>query len=172
MVATRAQAMANKRMDKLEENVKDIQTELRRLSLQILQFLSKGKEQAHKEVHNGHEYNDGESSHSPHDWHTHSPCNQWLPKLDMHKFDGSHPAAWLSQMDQYFKLNQILDDATKLVLGSMYFDNQRWQWWEWHQRSNGYFRTWAQFTKALKDRFEQEDSYLGLLTKLRQTGTV
>eukprot|EP00253_Pinus_taeda_P016898 PITA_16898 len=90
----------------------------------------------------------------------------------MHKFDGSHPVAWLAQMDQYFKLNQILDDATKLVLGRMYFDNEQWQWWEWHQRSNGYFRTWAQFTQALKDPFEQEDSYLGLLTKLRQTGTV
>ena len=37
---------------------------------------------------------------------------------------------------------------------------------------NGPFRTWTQFTKALRDRFEQEDSFLGRLTKLRQTGTV
>eukprot|EP00253_Pinus_taeda_P007083 PITA_07083 len=54
----------------------------------------------------------------------------------------------------------------------MYFDNEWWQWWEWHQHCNGYFRTWTQFTKALRDHFEQEDSYLGHLTKLRQTGTV
>eukprot|EP00253_Pinus_taeda_P035434 PITA_35434 len=90
----------------------------------------------------------------------------------MHKFDGSHTSTWLAQMEQYFKLNHILDDGTKLMLGSMYFDNERWQWWEWHQRCNGPFRTWTQFTKALRDRFEQEDSFLGRLTKLRQTGIV
>eukprot|EP00253_Pinus_taeda_P020265 PITA_20265 len=158
MVETRAQAMANERMDKLEENVNEIQTQLRRLdlegmqkelhglSLQIQDFMSKGKkdfmskvkEQAHEKGYNGHEGNYGESSHSPHIWHTHSPPN----------------------------------DGTKLMLGSMYFDNERWQWWEWHQRCNGSFRTWTQFTKALRDRFEQEDSYLGRLTKLRHTGTV
>ena len=66
MVATRAQAMANESMDKLEENVKEIQTQLRGLGLQIQEFMSKGKEQAHEEVYNGHECNDGESSHSPH----------------------------------------------------------------------------------------------------------
>jgi len=54
----------------------------------------------------------------------------------------------------------------------MYLDSEWWQWWEWHQRCNGPFKTWAQFTKALRERFEQEDSFLGRLTKLRQTGTV
>eukprot|EP00253_Pinus_taeda_P031748 PITA_31748 len=122
--------------------------------------MSKGKEQAHEEVYNGHECNDGESSHSPHVWHTHPPPSQQPPKLDMHKFDGSHTSAWLAQIEQYFKLKHILDDGTKLMLGSMYFDNERWQWWEWHQRCNGSFRTWIQFTKALRDRFEQEDSFL------------
>eukprot|EP00253_Pinus_taeda_P026079 PITA_26079 len=184
--------MANERMDKLEEDVNEIQTQLRRLdlermqkelsglSIQLQNFMSKGKEdfmsndkeQAHEEGYNGHEGNYGESSHSPHIWHTHPPPSQQPPKLDMHKFDGSHTSALLAQMEQYFKLNHILDDGTKLMLGSMYFDNEWWQWWEWHQRWNGYFRTWTQFTKALRDLFEQEDSYLGCLTKLRQTGTV
>eukprot|EP00253_Pinus_taeda_P004919 PITA_04919 len=178
--------MANERMDKLEETVNDIQTQLSRLDLDrmnqelrgvIIQLqklqgkgkedlMSNSKEQDHEEGYNGHEGIYGESSHSPHVWHTHPPPSQRPPKLDMHKFDGSHAAAWLAQIDQYFKLNHILDDATKLMLGSMYFDNERW---EWNQRSNGYFRTWTQLTKALRDRFEQEDSYLGHLTKLRQT---
>eukprot|EP00253_Pinus_taeda_P004829 PITA_04829 len=182
--------MANERMDKLEETVNKIQTQLDKINLDNMNnlltgmslqleklqgkgkedFMSNGKEQAHEEGYNGYEGINGESSHSPHVWHTHPPPSQRPPKLDMHKFDGSHPAAWLAQMDQYFKLNHILDDATKLMLGSMYFDNERRQWWEWHQRSNGYFRTWTQFTKALRDHFEQEDSYLGRLTKLRQTG--
>jgi len=90
----------------------------------------------------------------------------------MHKFDGSHPSAWIAQMEQYFKLNRILDDATQLMLGSMYLDNERWQWWEWHQRCTAPFRTWTQFMKALQDRFDQESSFLGHLTKLRQTGTM
>eukprot|EP00253_Pinus_taeda_P014055 PITA_14055 len=150
--------MANERMDKLEENVNEIQTQLRRLDLdrmnrelsgltiqlQKLQekgkenLMSNSKEKAHEEGYNGHEGIYDESSHSPHVWHTHPPPN----------------------------------DATKLMLGSMYFENEWWQWWKWHQRCNGYFRTWTQFTKALRDRFEQEDSYLGRLTKLRQIGTV
>eukprot|EP00253_Pinus_taeda_P036279 PITA_36279 len=182
--------MANERMGKLEETVNQIQTQLSRLGMDsmnttlkgvIIQleklqgkgkedFMSNGKEQAHEEGYNGPEGIYGESSHSPHVWHTHPPPSQQPPQLDMHKFDGSHASAWLAQMDQYFKLNHILDDATKFMLGSMYFDNERWQWWEWHQRCNEYFRNWTQFTKALRDRFEQEDSYLVRLTKLRQTG--
>ena len=88
--------MANERMDKLEENVNEIQTQLRRLdlermqrelsrlSIQLQNFLAKGKEdfmsnnkeKAHEEGYNGHEYNDGESSHSPHVWHTQPPPSQ------------------------------------------------------------------------------------------------
>ena len=60
----------------------------------------------------------------------------------MYKFDGSHPATWLAQMEQYFTLNHIRDDATQLSVGSMYFDNERWQWWQWHQRWYGRPVTW------------------------------
>ena len=90
----------------------------------------------------------------------------------MHKFDGSHTSAWLAQMEQYFQLNHITDEGTKLMVGTMYLDSERWQWKEWYQRCNGQFKSWGQFTKALRNRFEQEDSFLGRLTKLRQTGTV
>ena len=90
----------------------------------------------------------------------------------MHKFDGSHPTAWVAQMEQYFNLNNILDNETQLMVGSMYLDNERWQWWEWHQRCNGSFMTWATFKKALTECFDHEFSFLGRLTKLRQTGTV
>ena len=83
----------------------------------IEQLIPKGKEQAHEEAYNGNEHNEGESSHSLHVWHTHQPPSQRPPKLDMHKFDGSHPSAWIAQMEQYFKLNHILDDETKLMCG-------------------------------------------------------
>eukprot|EP00253_Pinus_taeda_P017311 PITA_17311 len=90
----------------------------------------------------------------------------------MHKFDGSHPAAWVAQMEQYFNLNYILDNETQLTVGSMYLDNERWQWWQWHQRCNGRPLTWDTFKKALIERFDHESTFLGRLTKLRQTGTV
>jgi len=99
MVETRAQAMANERLDKIEENMNSLQCEISRLSIQVQQVLSKGKEPAHEEASNGHEYHEGESIQSPHFWHTHPPPSQRPPKLDMHKFDGSHTSAWLAQME-------------------------------------------------------------------------
>jgi len=90
----------------------------------------------------------------------------------MQKFDGSNPSAWLAQMEQYFELNRIDEQWTKIRVATMYLDSQRWQWALWHQRRNAPFSSWDQFTKALRDRFDQGDSFLGSLTKLRQTGTV
>eukprot|EP00253_Pinus_taeda_P024423 PITA_24423 len=75
-------------------------------------------------------------------------------------------------MEQYLILNNILDNETQIMVGSMYLDNEMWQWWEWHQCSNAPFLTWDKFKKALTNRFDQESSFLGRLTKLRQTGTV
>jgi len=90
----------------------------------------------------------------------------------MHKFDGTHLAPWIAQMEQYFNLNNVLDNETQLMVGSMYLVNARWQWWEWHQCCNGSFLTWATFKKALTKHFDQESSFLGRLTKLQQTGTM
>eukprot|EP00253_Pinus_taeda_P029026 PITA_29026 len=169
--------MTNERMDKLEQTLQSIQAQLDDLAILVPRVISKGKEEAHEEAYIGNGHNEGESSpvssHSPHLW---GPQKQQShprpPKLDMHKFDGSHPAAWIAQMEQYFNLNNILDNETQLMVGSMYLDNERWQWWEWHQCCNAPFSTWDKFKKALTDRFDQESSFLGCLTKLRQTGTV
>ena len=176
MANERTQAMANERIEKIEEEVHSLHSVVERIEnhLKGLECLiqDKGKEPAHEEAYKGHEYHEGESSHSPHVWHTHPPPNQRPPKLDMPKFDGSHTSAWLAQMEQYFFLNHIIEEGTKLMVGTMYLDSERWQWKEWYERCNGQFKNWGQFTKALRNRFEQEDSFLGRLTKLRQTGSV
>eukprot|EP00253_Pinus_taeda_P023718 PITA_23718 len=143
--------MANERMDKLEESVHNLDLQVTRLLSMVDKIVLKGKEHAHEEEYNGHEHNEGDSSHSHHVWHTHPQPSQRPPKLDMHKFESSHPSTWIAQMEQYFKLNRIYDDDTQLMLGSM---------------------TWPKFTKALQDRFDQESCFLGHLTKLQQTGTV
>jgi len=84
----------------------------------------------------------------------------------MYKFDGSHPTGWIAQMEQYFNLNYILDNVTQLSVGIMYLDNERWQWWQWHQRCYGRPLTWETFKKSLMDRFDHESALLGRLTKL------
>eukprot|EP00253_Pinus_taeda_P027778 PITA_27778 len=173
MVATRAQSMANERMDKLEQTLQSLQTQLDNLTILILSVIPKGKEEAHEEVYIGNGQSEGESSHSPHLW---GPQKQQSclrpPKLDMHKFDGSHPAAWIAQMEEYFNLNNILDNETQLMVGSMYLDSERWQWWEWYQHCNAPFLTWDKFKKSLTNCFDQESLFLGRLTKLQQIGTV
>eukprot|EP00253_Pinus_taeda_P034242 PITA_34242 len=115
MVATRAQAMANERMDKLEQTLQSLQTQLDNLTILILSVILKGKEEAHEEVYIGNGHSEGESSHSPHLW---GLQKQQYCELDMHEFDGSHPTTWIAQMEQYFNLNNILDNETQLMESS------------------------------------------------------
>jgi len=72
MVETRAQAMANERIDNLEITLQTIQTQLENLS----KLISKGKEEAHEEAYNGKGHSEGEFSHSPHVWGTHQQSRQ------------------------------------------------------------------------------------------------
>jgi hypothetical protein len=61
---------------------------------------------------------------SSHYEHTQSSLSSWgsppwnkVPKVDIHKFDGSNPTGWVSKMEQYFSLHDIRDDETKLHVG-------------------------------------------------------
>eukprot|EP00253_Pinus_taeda_P012815 PITA_12815 len=134
MVQTRAQAMANERIDSLESQLKDVILQLKNLN----ETLSKGKVEERVEAYIGNE----------------------------------NIKAWIAQMEQYFTLNYILDDAIQLSVGNMYLDNERWQWWQWHQWFYGRPLTWQTFKKALTDRFDHESDFLGHLTKLQQIGTM
>jgi hypothetical protein len=65
---------------------------------------------------------DPQYSHYEHTHSSHSPWgypHSWnkVPKVDMHKFDGSNPIGRVSQMEQYFSLHNIWDDDTKLHVG-------------------------------------------------------
>ena len=54
--------------------------------------------------------------------------------MKMYKFDGNEPEIWLEQMEQYFTLEHIVDDETKLSVATIYLDQERWQWWQCHQK--------------------------------------
>eukprot|EP00253_Pinus_taeda_P028285 PITA_28285 len=120
--------MANERLDKLETDMSKLNNKFDELYSMVRKALDKGKEPALEDLYNDHE---GESSHSPHVGHTHPPPNRDLPlsqrppKLDMQKFDGSNLSAWLAQIEQYFKLNRLQDDWTKIGVETMYLDIQR-----------------------------------------------
>ena len=40
--------------------------------------------------------------------------------MKMYKFDGSNLEIWLAQMEQYFTLEHIVDDETKLIVAAVY----------------------------------------------------
>lgn len=67
--------------------------------------------------------------------------------MKMYKFDGSNPAIWLAQMEQYFTLEHIVDDETKLSVAAIYLDQEIWQWWQCHQKCYPRTITWQMFTK-------------------------
>ena len=67
MVATRAQAMANEKIDKLEQSLQAIQAQLDKLT----DALFKGKEETREEAYIGNGHSEGESRCSLHLWGIH-----------------------------------------------------------------------------------------------------
>jgi hypothetical protein len=90
----------------------------------------------------------------------------------MHKFDGSNPTWWVSQMKQYFSLHNIWDDETKLHVGVFHLDQEKWQWWQWHKKFYLGIPTWNMFTKVVCACFDRESHFLDRITKLHQIGSV
>jgi hypothetical protein len=72
-----------------------------------------------------------EGDHSSHS-HTlqnhHFQCDLRLPRVDVTKFDGLDPTGWVTQMEHYFSLYNIIDDLAKLRYGVLHLDQERWQW--------------------------------------------
>jgi hypothetical protein len=115
-------------------------------------------------------YDPNNSSYSP--WGFPHSCNK-VPKFEMHKFDGSNLAGWVSQMEQYFSLHDIRDDETKLHVGVLYLDQERWLWWQWHKKCYPGLPTWNMVTKTICAHFDRESQFLGKISyaKLDQSQT-
>jgi hypothetical protein len=95
-----------------------------------------------------------------------------LPWVDVTKFDGSDPTSWVTQMEHYFSLYNIIDDLAKLQYSVLHLDQERWQWWQWRKTSRQGYIAWTQFVTKLYEHFETDTNHLGHLTKLKQPGTV
>jgi len=84
---------------------------------------------------------------------------------DLYKFDGSHPARWIAQMENCFRLYYIKDEEAQLSMGKIHLDNERRQWWQEHQCGYGRFLTWDAFKKALMDHFDRKANFVDKLTQ-------
>jgi hypothetical protein len=47
-----------------------------------------------------------------------------LPRVDVTKFHGSDPTGWVTQMEHYFSLYNIIDDLAKLRYGVLHLDQE------------------------------------------------
>jgi hypothetical protein len=66
-----------------------------------------------------------------------------LPRVDVTKFDGSEPTGWVTQMEHYFSLYNIIDDLAKLRYGVLHLDQERWQWWQWRKTFRQGYIAWT-----------------------------
>jgi len=92
--------------------------------------------------------------------------------LDFLPFDGEDPAGWIYKIEQYFPLNQILEDL-KVHMATFHLDHEALQWNQWYSKTHPN-PSWDEFTQKLLIHFgssEYED-FKGALTKLHQTTTV
>jgi len=135
----------------------------------ITQFIAQfnmSTSRLHPKAHGIDEHLKGESSHHIHFHENQQHSHPWPPKLDMYKFGGSSLTLWVAQMEQYFILNDIRDDTTKLHVGALYLDQERWQWWQWHHKCYPGNITLQVFSKSSCDRFDRESNFLGCLIEL------
>ena len=123
----------------------------------------------HSEALDSSHYENTHNSHSP--WGSPNSWNKF-PKVEMHKFDGSDPTGWVSQMEHYFSLHDIRDDETKLHVGVLYLDQEWLQWWKWYKKCYLGLPTSKMFTKEVCAHFDRESHFLGRLTGLCQMGSV
>jgi hypothetical protein len=95
-----------------------------------------------------------------------------LPRVDMNKFDGSDPTGWVTQMEHYFSLYDIIDHLAKLWYGVLHLDQECWKRWQWRKTTcqKGMLlghTLWQRFTNALT-----LTPTIGHLTNLKQSCTV
>jgi hypothetical protein len=92
--------------------------------------------------------------------------------VDVTKFDGSNPTSWVTQMEHYFSLYDIIDDLANLRYGFLHLDHEHWQWWQSRKTSRHGYIAWTHFVVEIYERFDTDTNHLGHLTKIKQLGIV
>jgi len=142
------------------------------LSNQFQEFLTHNQDpqpESHPHTSHSSHYENPHLSHSP--WGSPNSWNR-VPKVEMHKFDGSNSVGWVSQMEQYFSLHEIQVDETKRHVGVLYLDQEIWKWWKWNKKCYPRQPNWTMLTKFVCAYFHRESHFLGCLTVMKQIGSI
>jgi hypothetical protein len=105
------------------------------------------------------------SSHSHNFQPHHFQHDLCLPRVDVTKFDGSDPTGWVTQMEHYFSLYDIMDELAKLWHGVLHLDQERWQWWQWRKIACQGYVALTHLVAKLYECFDTDTNNLGCLTK-------
>lgn len=79
-------------------------------------------------------------------FNNHMP-RQFIPKLDMRKFDGKDPTNWLCQMEYFFDIHHV-PIQQKVDMASLYLEPNQFIWYCWlcdEKRKKGCVVTWSIF---------------------------
>jgi len=93
-------------------------------------------------------------------------------KLDMPRFDGSEPLAWIFKIKQFFDYHRTPEDQ-RLKMASFSMEGEALTWFQW-MHDNNLISTWQNFLHSLEIRFAPShyEDPRGALFKLCQTSTV
>jgi hypothetical protein len=95
----------------------------------------------------------------------------YTPKLQFPKFSGTDPKVWLAHYEDYFQILNVPEPLCVITASASMEGNAAK--WGLVQRRKGGFTTWAQFRRAVEDKFGTYDYLhaLGDLLELTQQGT-
>lgn len=93
-------------------------------------------------------------------------------RVDMSRFSGANPYAWVSRVQRYFDYYHTPNNQ-RLMVASFHLDGATLDWFDWTTK-NELIHGWSDFLPALTKRFgpsEYEDHF-GKLSKLTQLGSL
>ncbi|XP_073152641.1 uncharacterized protein [Henckelia pumila] len=91
-------------------------------------------------------------------------------RLEVPRFSGENPLAWISRIQRYFDF-YMTPDPQRLTIASFHLDGDALDWYDWMNRSK-LITNWTEFLEAVERQFgpsEYED-HLGTMSKLMQVG--
>ncbi|VFQ93503.1 unnamed protein product [Cuscuta campestris] len=93
-------------------------------------------------------------------------------RVDAPRFNGEDPTGWIFRIQKYFDYF-MTPEYERLSLAAMLIDHPASEWFHYYQ-ANNCGATWDDFLPAVHQRFDPSyyENYVGLLSKLTQTGSV
>nr|GLL21343.1 uncharacterized protein LOC112097934 [Ipomoea trifida] len=104
--------------------------------------------------------------------HYHLQTMQALQRIDLPKFDGKDPHAWIFQSQEFFEYHNV-PPGQRLSRVAFMVHGEALEWFRW-MKSNSLLRSWDDFLEQVKLRFDPLyfEDFTGRLSKLQQITTV